>query len=44
MNRYTIADNGIGMSDSFQKVMFCPFMKEDTVNANEEGAGLDSIW
>ena len=41
MNRYTIADNGIGMSDSFQKVMFCPFMKEEnTVNANEEGAGL----
>ena len=41
VNRYTIADNGIGMSDSFQKVMFCPFMKEEnTVNANEEGAGL----
>ena len=41
VNRYTIADNGIGMSDSFQKVMFCPFMKEENmVNANEEGAGL----
>ena len=45
VNRYTIADNGIGMSDSFQKVMFCPFYeKKNTVNANEEGAGLGTLY
>ena len=40
-NRYTVTDNGIGMSEEFQKKLFAPFVKEDNeINANVSGAGL----
>lgn len=40
-NRYTVTDNGIGMSETFQDKLFVPFMKEDNAfNMNMSGAGL----
>lgn len=41
VNRYTVADSGIGISEEFQQQMFYPFTRElNPVNLNEEGAGL----
>lgn len=40
-NRYTVTDNGIGMSETFQNKLFEPLLKEDnTINSNMSGAGL----
>ena len=40
--RYVVQDNGIGMSEEFQKELFKPFSQEDDANArtNYKGTGL----
>lgn len=40
--RYVVQDNGIGMSEEFQKELFKPFSQEDNANARTEykGTGL----
>ena len=40
--RYVVQDNGIGMSEEFQKELFKPFSQEDDANArtNYKGIGL----
>ncbi len=39
--RFTISDNGLGMSEEYQKVMFDPFTREDTEIIRQiQGTGL----
>ena len=40
--RYVVRDNGIGMSEEFQKKLFDPFSQEDVANARTQykGTGL----
>ena len=39
--RFTVADNGMGMSEEYQKVIFDPFTREDTEIASQiQGTGL----
>ena len=39
--RFTVADNGMGMSEEYQKVIFDPFTREDTALASQiQGTGL----
>jgi len=39
--RFTISDNGLGMSEEFQKVIFDPFAREETKATQEiQGTGL----
>ena len=40
--RYVVQDNGIGMSEEFQKELFKPFSQEDNANARTKykGTGL----
>ena len=40
--RYVVQDNGIGMSEEFQKELFKPFSQEDDANARTKykGTGL----
>lgn len=42
ITRYVVRDNGIGMSEEFQKKLFDPFSQEDDANArtNYKGTGL----
>ena len=43
--RYVVQDNGIGMSEEFQKELFKPFSQEDNANARTKykgtGLGMD---
>lgn len=38
--RYIIQDNGIGMSEEFQKRLFTPFEQENAVKLKDSGSGL----
>jgi len=39
--RFTVSDNGLGMSDAYQKVIFDPFTREETKVTHEiQGTGL----
>ncbi|MBD5162372.1 MAG: response regulator [Oscillibacter sp.] len=39
--RFTVSDNGLGMSEEYQKVIFDPFTREDTKTTHEiQGTGL----
>ena len=39
--RFTVSDNGLGMSDNYQKVIFEPFTREETKITHEiQGTGL----
>ena len=39
--RFTVSDNGIGMSENYLKVIFDPFTREETKNTHEiQGTGL----
>ncbi len=39
--KFTVADNGMGMSEEFVKIIFEPFAREDTVTKKEiQGTGL----
>ncbi len=39
--RFTVSDNGLGMSEDFQKIIFEPFSREDTKVTHEiQGTGL----
>ena len=42
ITRYVVRDNGIGMSEAFQKKLFDPFSQEDVANARTQykGTGL----
>ena len=42
ITRYVVRDNGIGMSEEFQKELFKPFSQEDNANARtqDKGTGL----
>ena len=42
ITRYVVRDNGIGMSEEFQKKLFDPFSQEDDANARTQykGTGL----
>ena len=42
ITRYVVRDNGIGMSEEFQKELFKPFSQEDNANARNQykGTGL----
>lgn len=44
ITRYIVRDNGIGMSEEFQKKLFDPFSQEDDANARTLYKGTVLVW